>query len=132
MGILKDYELTASLLAGGLGGTRERLLKTIRRLLVCYPQDAQDNPEPIQPDCRSPSYLAAVSQALSDLNDDWQGRVPRPARFMETERLFLQLKDRTLDVLANDPTLWSDYHSLAQGLNELKLDYAQKKTGLYL
>ncbi|MDR2442998.1 MAG: hypothetical protein LBE31_05700 [Deltaproteobacteria bacterium] len=130
--MLKDYELTASILAGGLGGTRERLLRTIRRLLVCHHGDAQDISETIKPDCRSPSYSAAVSQALSDLNDTWQGRVLRSVRFMETERLFLLLKDRTLDALANNTILLSDYHRLAQCLNELKLDSAQTKTGLHL
>ena len=81
MGMLKDYELTASLLAGGLSGTRWRLLRTIRRLMVCRRGDAHDDPDHFQPDCRSPSWSAAISQALSDLNDVWQGRAPRPARF---------------------------------------------------
>ena len=132
MGMLKDYELTASLLAGGLSGTRGRLLRTIRRLMVCRRGDAHDDPDHFQPDCRSPSWSAAISQALSDLTDAWQGRAPCPARFRETERLFLLLKDRTLEALAHQPAFWSDYHRLAQCLSELKLDYVHQKPLLRL
>ena len=130
MGMQKDYELTASLLAGGLSGTRERLLKTMRRLMACRRGDAHDDPDHFWPDCRSPSWSAAISQALSDLTDVWQGRAPRPARFRETERLLLLLKDRTLEFLASQPAFWPDYHRLAQCLSELKLDFANQK--LYL
>ena len=132
MGMLKDYELTASLLAGGLSGTSGRLLRTIRRLMVCRRGDAHDDPDHFQPDCRSPSWSADISQALSDLTDAWQGRAPRPARFRETERLFLLLKDRTLEALAHQPAFWSDYHRLAQCLSELKLDYVHQKPLLRL
>jgi hypothetical protein len=132
MGMLNDYELTASCLAGGLGGTRKRLDRTMGRLYSIRPQDAQDNPEPVRPGCRSPSYAAAISQALSDLTDAWQGLLPRPAKFRETERLFLLLKDKTLETLASNPALWSDYHRLAQCLNELTLDYGQMKPEIRL
>ena len=132
MGMLKDYELTASLLAGGLSGTRERLLKTMRRLMACRRRDAHDDPDFAEPDCRSPSWSAAISQAFSDLTDAWQSRTPRPTRFRETERLFLLLKDRTLETLACHPAIWTDYHSLAQCLSELKLDLAIQKPYLRL
>ena len=132
MGRLKDYELTARLLAGGLSGTRERLLKTMRRLMACRRRDAHDDPDSHEPDCRSPSWSAAISQALSDLTDAWQGRLPRPARFRETERVFLLLKDKTLETLAYHPAFWADYHNLAQCLSELKLDLANQKPYLRL
>jgi hypothetical protein len=127
MGVLNDYELTASLLAGGLTGTRERLTRAVRRLMACRRGEARDDPDHHEPDCRSPSWSAAISQALSDLTDAWQGRAPRPVRFRETERLFLLLKDLTLDAVACHPAPWSDYHSLAQCLSELRLDIASPK-----
>ena len=132
MGMQNDHELTASLLAGGLGGTLERLTRSMMRLMACRRRGARDDPDDFQPDCRGPSCSAAVSQALSDLNDAWPARVARPARFIETERLFLLLKDKTLDALADTPALWSEYHSLAQCIIEMKLDWAQKKPGLRL
>jgi hypothetical protein len=132
MGMLNDYELTASFLAGGLGGTHVRLDRTMGRVRSCRPQDAQDCPELLRPDCRSPSYAAAVSQALSDLIDAWQVIQARPARFRETERLFLLLKDRTLESLAPNKAPWSDFYSLAQCLNELKLDRGPNKSSLHI
>jgi hypothetical protein len=132
MGMLNDYELTASFLAGGLGGTHVRFDRTMDRVRYCRPQDAQGDPEPLESDCRSPSYAAAVLQALSDLIDAWQGIKARPARFRETERLLLLLKDRTLDALATKKALWADFYRLAQCLNELKLDRGPDKPSLFL
>jgi hypothetical protein len=123
--MLIDNELTASCLAGGLGGTRERLDRTLRRLFRDSPLDAQG--EPVEPlylagGCRSPSHAAAVTQAFRDLTDCWQATLSRPVRFRETERLFGVLKDRILTVLDHGPALWLEYHRLAQSLNELALD----------
>jgi hypothetical protein len=129
MGMLIDNELTASCLAGGLGGTRERLDKTLERLTRYSPWDAQgetDWPAPLATGCRSPSQAAAVTQAFSDLADVWQGFMPRPDRFRETERLFGVLKDRILTGLDHGPALWLEYHRLAQSLNDLRLDSGQK------
>ncbi|MDR2612692.1 MAG: hypothetical protein LBG06_07685 [Deltaproteobacteria bacterium] len=123
--MLIDNELTASCLAGGLGGTRERLDKTLQRLTRIAPWDAQgepDTPRPLAGGCRSPSQAAAVTLALRDLADIWQGFMPRPVRFRETERLFGVLKDRILTDLDHGPALWLEYHRLAQSLNELRLD----------
>ncbi|MDR1677005.1 MAG: hypothetical protein LBS44_01280 [Deltaproteobacteria bacterium] len=128
MGMLNDYELTASFLAGGLGGTHVRLDRTMDRVRACRPQDAQNNPNILRTDCCSPSYTAAVLQALSDLIDAWQGLQVRPARFRETERLLLLLKDRTLESLAPKKAIWSDFYRLAQCLNELKLDRGPEKS----
>ncbi|MDR1487016.1 MAG: hypothetical protein LBT62_03325 [Deltaproteobacteria bacterium] len=127
MGMVNDYELTASCLAGGLGGTSKRLDRTIERIQTICPVSAQKNLDLVQPGCRSPSYVTAISQALNDLTDAWQGLMLRPAKFKETERLFLLLKDKTLEILANNPALWSDSHRLAQCLNELTLDHGQMK-----
>jgi hypothetical protein len=126
MGMLTDHELTASFLAGGLGGVRERFERALGRVRDSRPQDAQDDPETMSAGCRSPSYAAAVSQALSDLADAWQRLPLRTVRFRETERLLQLLKDRALEALRHDPHLRSDYHRLAQCLNELKLDNPHK------
>ncbi|MDR3205066.1 MAG: hypothetical protein LBV23_10065 [Deltaproteobacteria bacterium] len=130
MGMLNDYELTASYLAGGLGVARERLFRSMGRLNDHLPKDALGDPESIEPDCRGPSYAAAVSQALSDLTDAWQRSISRPARFKETERLFLLLKDKALGALTRSPDLWKDYAHLAQSLSELKLDGGRRKSRL--
>jgi hypothetical protein len=132
MGMLNDYELTANFLAGGLGGTHVRLDRTMDRVRACRPRDAQGDPEPPGPDYHSPSYAAAVLQALSDLIDAWQSMRARPKRFRETERLLLLLKDRTLDSLAPKKAIWSDFYRLAQCLNELKLDRGPDKSPLRL
>jgi hypothetical protein len=102
------------------------------RVRSCRPQDAQGNPDHLHSDSHSPSYAAAVSQALSDLVDAWQGLQARPARFREAERLLLMLKDRTLDALATKKALWTDFYRLAQCLNELKLDRGPDKPSLFL
>ncbi|MDR1166522.1 MAG: hypothetical protein LBO66_11790 [Deltaproteobacteria bacterium] len=133
MGMLFDYELTASCLAGGLGGTRERLDKTLKRLFRSSPLDAQGDPErPASPilDCRSPSLAAAITQALRDLTDVWQGLKSRPDKFRETERLFGVLKDKILDDYDHSAILWLEYHRLAQSLNQLKLDSSQENSDL--
>jgi hypothetical protein len=132
MGMLNDYELTASFQAGGLGGAQLRLDRTIERVLASRSQDAQGIPDRLHPECRSPSYAAAVLQALSDLIDAWQGLQVRPARFRETERLLLLLKDKTLESLATKKAMWSDFYRLAQCLNELKLDRGHDKSSLTL
>jgi hypothetical protein len=132
MGMLQDYELTASFLAGGLGGAYARLDRAMDRVRLRRPQDAQDDPDPPGPESQSPSYAAAVLQALSDLIDAWQGLQARPARFRETERLLLLLKDKTLDKLATKKAIWSDFCRLAQCLNELKLDLGPGKPSLRL
>jgi hypothetical protein len=130
MGMLIDNELTASCLAGGLGGTRERLDKTLRRLFRDSPLDAQGEepawPRHLAAGCRDP-HAAAVTQALRDLTDYWQGFMPRPDRFRETERLFGVLKDRILTDLDHGPALWLEYHRLAQSLNELALDSSSQE-----
>jgi hypothetical protein len=132
MGMPKDYELTASFLAGGLGGTRLRFDRTMGRVRSCRPKDAHDCLDILQSDSRSPSYAAAVSQAMSDLIDAWQGLQARPIRFQKTEKLFLQLKDKTLESLAPHRAVWSDFYRLAQCLNELKLDRGPEKPSLWL
>jgi hypothetical protein len=131
MGMPKDYELTASFLAGGLGGTRLRLDRTMGRVRSRRLQDAQGCAEILESDSRSPSYAAAVSQAMSDLIDTWQSIQSRPPRFRETERLFLLLKDKTLEMLAPNRAPWSDFYRLAQSLNEMKLDRGPKKPSLH-
>jgi hypothetical protein len=131
--MLIDDELTASCLAGGLGETRERLDKTLLRLFRYSPLEIQgdpDRPELLAEGCRSPSQAAAVTQALRELADYWQGFMPRPNRFRETERLFGVLKDRILTDLDHNPALWLEYHRLAQSLNELRLDSNQENPEL--
>jgi hypothetical protein len=132
MGMLNDYELTASFLAGGLGGTHVRLDRTMDRVRARRPQDAQDDQDLPRSESQSPSYAAAVLQALSELIDAWQGLQSRPARFREAERLLILLKDRTLDSLATKKAIWSDFYHLAQCLNELKLDRGPDKPPLFL
>ncbi|MDR2460266.1 MAG: hypothetical protein LBE38_05730 [Deltaproteobacteria bacterium] len=133
MGMLFDNELTASCLAGGLGGTRERLDRTIGRLIRLSPTDAQGNPEGLflSSGCRSPSNAAAITQALRELSDLWQDYCFRPSRFQETERLFGVLKDKILLGFDHSPTLWLEYHRLAQNLNELRLDSSQENSELF-
>ena len=133
MGMLFVNELTASCLAGGLGGTRERLEHTISRLIRPSPLDAQGDPEgpsPLITGCHCPSQAAVITQTLRDLADLWQDLSYRPTRFQETERLFGVLKDKILLSFDHNPTLWLEYHRLAQNLNELRLDRSQENTEL--
>jgi hypothetical protein len=133
--MLIENELTASCLAGGLGGTRERLDRTLERLFRNSPLDAQGDPvwpRPPVTGCRSPSLAAAVTQALRDLTDYWQGFMPRTYRFRETERLFGILKDRILTGLEQGPALGLEYHRHAQSLNDLRLGSSQENPELSL
>jgi regulator of replication initiation timing len=67
---------------------------------------------------------------LRDLSDLWQDVSHRPKRFQETERLFGILKDNILVIFDQNPTLWLEYHRLAQNLNELRLGSSQENQEL--
>jgi hypothetical protein len=134
MGMQFYYELTASCLAGGLGGTRERLLKTLRRLNRTSPLDAQGDPDRYleNTDCRSPTPAAAITQSFEELTDIWHEFTYRPIKFRKTEELVEVLKDKILEGFDNNFTLWIEYHRLAQHLNALELDSSQENPEFHI
>jgi hypothetical protein len=131
MGIYLFNELTANCLAGGLGGTCERLEKTIWRLSQPWSLDAQEYLDRPLPVCPNSPKAAVVTQDLREKSDVWQNHLYRPLLFIKTERLFETLKDKTLEALDNYLDFWTDYHCLAQYLSDLKLDSSQENLGLH-
>jgi hypothetical protein len=124
MGIHDDYELAASCLAGSLGGARERLGPAIERLSRVWPPGAFSIPDGRSPDCRSPARAAALTQALNEFTDAWQGLWSRSLKFRETDRLLTTLKDKVLADLVPESAIWSDYPSLAQNLTGLTMEFS--------
>jgi hypothetical protein len=122
MGILDDYELAASCLAGGLGGARGRIGPAMERLLRVWPPGAHDAPDGVHPDCRSPARAAVITQALNEYTYVWEGLWSRSAKFRETDRLLTALKDKVLGGLVPETAIWSDYPSLAQSLIGLTME----------
>jgi hypothetical protein len=131
MGMLTDYELMASCLAGGLGVTRERLERTLGRLIRPSPPDVLGVEGRQNGGFRNPLNATAVMQALRELTDIWQGFLNRPVRFKEIERLLVALKDKIIDGFGYNPQILLDYHRLAQNLNDLKLDNAEENSKQY-
>jgi hypothetical protein len=121
MGMLTDYELMASCLAGGLGVTRERLESTLGRLIRPSPLGYEEEPEKEKDDSGNPLNTTAIKQAMRELTDIWQGFFQRPDRFKEVERILITLKDRIVDSFGFNAQALMDYHRLAQSLNDLKL-----------
>jgi hypothetical protein len=132
MGIHDDYELAASCLAGSLGGARERLGPALDRLLRVWPPGAYSIPDGLSPDCRSPARAAAITQALNEFTDAWEGLWSRSAKFRETDRLFTALKDKVLGDLVPETAIWSDYPSLAQSLIGLTMEIGMENPALSL
>jgi hypothetical protein len=131
MGMLTDYELTATCLAGGLGATRERLERTLGRLIRPSPPEERfwdDAPAGASP---NPLDFAVLAQALRELTDIWQGFFYRPERFKEIERLLSNLKDNVLDGFGSNPKVLLNYHRLAQHLNDLKLNGIEENSKAY-
>ncbi|MDR2339291.1 MAG: hypothetical protein LBF40_04040 [Deltaproteobacteria bacterium] len=129
--MLTDYELMASCLAGGLGVTRERLVRALGRLIRPSPLDAQGEPDRDTERFRMPLDAAAVMQALRELTDIWQGFFNRPRRFKEVESHLIILKDKVLDGFGHNQRVLLDYHRLAQNLNDLKLNSIEENSELY-
>ncbi|MDR2353562.1 MAG: hypothetical protein LBF22_10495 [Deltaproteobacteria bacterium] len=125
MGMLTDYELMASCLAGGLGATKERLERTLGRLIRPSPQGDQGEEGRNNREYRNPINTTAVMQTLRELSDIWQGVFTRPVRFKQIEGLFITLKDKIVDSFGFNPQILLDYHRLAQNLNDLKLSGAK-------
>ena len=121
MGMLTECELMATCLAGGLGVTRERLERTLGRLIRPSPLIVRGGGEEADMGKWNALNTAAVAQALRELNDIWLGMFCRPVRFREIERLLTRLKDRILDEFGCNSRVLLNYHRLAQNLNDLKL-----------
>jgi hypothetical protein len=129
--MLTDCELMATCLAGGLGVTRERLVKTLVRLIRPSPGGDQRGVQQEHQEMGNPLNTAAVAQALRELTDIWQGFFNRQVRFMEIERLLTKIKDKILDGCGSNPQALLIYQRLAQNLNDLRLSSTEENSNSY-
>jgi hypothetical protein len=118
-----EHELTASWMAGSLGGTLGRLSDSLRRLSRTQSTGSREKPETAAVLDRlliEPARLSNLNQTLRLMTDAWESHKTATLRFNRIEEQFNSLTETALDRLNGRAGRPMEYYRLAQVIEQLR------------